>query len=146
MKLDLQSLMIGDIVRAKPYSEEEGVKEDWIPMIVQGVVDPELTELFEGNSLMLAPVKKGLIHERYVEIEGEPLTVEWLARFGFGFDPCTKGRHFLHTHVDFEIYMRGKGEPKFWADEERIYSYSANYVHDLQHAYFLATGTKLTLL
>jgi len=76
-------------------------------------------------------------------ISGEPLTEEWLLKFGFekirGAHPSWYNKKYAITR-DFEVQL---------IEKTLIYSgknyIEYNYVHQLQNLYFVLTGEELTL-
>jgi hypothetical protein len=88
------------------------------------------------------------------EIEGEPLTEEWLIKFGFYRGALDMHKLYYHKKInvrgyeeDFCISFYRDGYFMYCNGNEQNSSYKTKYfVHELQNLYFSLTGEELILI
>lgn len=78
------------------------------------------------------------LHVSPNNLNGIPLTEQWLIDFGFQSDPYFDRYEYYGIQVDCD---KTKGETQLWIDDA---SY-IKHVHQLQNLYFALTGHELTL-
>lgn len=76
----------------------------------------------------------------YDEFDGEPITEEWLLKFGF-IDDKSNGFDLSIIHIEFILSIGFV----YYVNGEATNSIIIQYIHQLQNLYFALTGEELTI-
>lgn len=86
-----------------------------------------------------------------VNWDGEPLTEEWLIKFGFEdttkklYHPAPNHKAFEFNHVHIKVYNDRQHGNKTWYYDQVLIDAKIEHVHQLQNLYFALTGSELTI-
>jgi len=136
--IDVKSLRIGNIV-GDPHND--GTHAPVIIVDLYG--DNKVSYKTKEGETCIAPTG---------ELEGIPITEEWLIRFGFQRFPLPyQSEHFHRLPNGFEVMICGDGKIRRIITFAGAVGYSMQgglgipSVHDLQNLYFALTGEELKL-
>lgn len=139
MTMKANELRIGNYVKPLVGELEHVMCVDWIGWKIGG-------DLIDENYEEFLSSYQELEHE---DVEGIPLTEQWLLKFGFEKDNfCPDEYDRLYTMYSFGSFYKKEDyflpKPYYFADAFGD-NFKLRYVHQLQNLYFALTGEELTI-